>query len=198
MVFENPWIRVTDHAVKNPNGVAGEYGVVHFKNRAIGVLAIDHDGRTPLVGQYRFPLKAYSWELPEGGGPLDEPPIEAAKRELAEETGFSAGTWIKLTEFDLSNSVTDEASVCFLATDLTPGETAPDPTEDLDHQFVTFGKLFNLVLAGEIRDSLTIIIVLAAYTKALRGELPAPICQSILSTVDQADQADQKAQNGAG
>ena len=179
--FENPWIRISDQQVKRPDGSPGAYGVVHFKNRAIGVLPIDSDGNVPLVGQHRFPFNAYSWELPEGGGPLDEEPLTAAKRELAEETGYTAETWIALTSFDISNSVTDEVAVCFIAADLTPGEVSPDPTEALAHKTLSFRALHDQVLNGEIRDSLTIAMVLMAEAKALRGLLPAPICELILN-----------------
>lgn len=179
--FENPWIRISDQKVKQPDGSPGEYGVVHFKNRAIGVLPIDADGNVPLVGQHRFPLNAYSWELPEGGGPLDEAALEAAKRELAEETGYRAETWVELTGFDISNSVTDEVAVCFIATDLTPGEVSPDPTEALAHKTLSFRALHDQVLSGEIRDSLTIAMILMAEAKALRRMLPTPICDLILN-----------------
>ena len=115
LAFDNPWISVIDHKVTHPDGSPGEYGVVRFKNRAIGILPIDDEGCTWLVGQHRFPLDRYSWELPEGGGPLKEAPLQAAKRELEEETGLTAKTWLPLAEMDLSNSVTDEAAISFIA-----------------------------------------------------------------------------------
>ncbi len=183
VAFENPWIRITDHKVRRPDGSPGEYGVVHFKNRAVGVLPIDGRGRVPLVGQHRFPFDAYSWELPEGGGPPDEDPLATAKRELAEETGFIAASWFDLAAFDISNSVTDERAICFLAADLSPGPAAPDPTEILDHRTMSFGELHDCVIGGEIRDSLTVVMVLTAKEKALRGAFPAPICRVILETI---------------
>ncbi len=170
-VYDNPWIRIIDHKVTHPNGAPGQYGLVHYKNRAIGVLAIDEEGQVPLVGQHRFPLDAYSWELPEGGGPLDEAPLEAAKRELQEETGFVARHWREFAQFDLSNSVSDEVAVCYFAWGLTPGPAMPEPSEALSHDRISFSALHARVLAGEIRDSMTIIMVLKAAALATAGQL---------------------------
>lgn len=179
-VFDNPWINIVDHQVIHPNGAPGEYGVVRFKNIAVGVLPIDAEGKVPLVGQHRFPLNRYSWELPEGGAPLDEDPLNAAKRELAEETGYAAQSWSELGRFDVSNSVTDELAVCYLAWNLEAGEAAPEPSEALTLKRVSFKALLEMVMSGEITDSLTIVMTLTAYAKALRGEAPAPICERII------------------
>ena len=119
-VYENPWISVREDRVVRPDGEPGIYGVVHYKNVAVGVLPVE-DGYTYLVGQYRYPLDQYSWEIPEGGCPEGEEPLSAAQRELREETGLEAGSWRKLGEAHLSNSVADEYAVWFLATDLVPG-----------------------------------------------------------------------------
>lgn len=174
-VYDNPWITVIDHAVIHPDDTPGQYGVVRFKNRAIGVLAIDAQGRAALVGQHRFPLDAFSWEVPEGGGPLDESPLSAAKRELKEETGFTARRWLQISSFDISNSVTDETAVCFLAWDLEQGEASPESSEELTFRMISFSELRALTLAGQIRDSLTIVITLTAYALALAGQLPDDI-----------------------
>jgi len=184
IAFENPWIKIIDHKVKRPDGSPGDYGVVRFKNRAIGILPIDAAGNVPLVGQHRFPFDAYSWELPEGGGPLDETPLAAAKRELVEETGYTAETWIELMSFDISNSVTDEVAICFIAADLTLGNVSPEPTEVFSHKSLSFRVLHGLVVKGEIRDSLTIAMVLMAEAKALKGALSTPICELILKDGD--------------
>ncbi len=181
VAFDNPWITIVDHDVTHPDGSPGKYGVVRFKNRAIGVLPIDDHGNVWLVGQHRFPLDAYSWELPEGGGKLSDDPLAAAKRELAEETGLTARDWLTLASFDLSNSVTDEKAVCFLAAGLSEGASAPEPSEALEIRKASFAEVFEQVLKGEIRDSLTVIMMLAAHAKALRGELPEPISRAILS-----------------
>lgn len=181
LIYDNPWISVIDHAVIHPSGAPGQYGVVRFKNRAVGVLPIDADGSVWLVGQHRFPLDAYSWELPEGGGPLAEDPLEAAKRELKEETGLSAAQWIELSSFDISNSVTDEAAVCFIAAGLRAGEAAPEDSEALNHRRIFFKDLMHEVLTGRIRDSLTIVMTLTAHIRALRGELPDAISRAILA-----------------
>ena len=174
-VFDNPWIAVEDHGVVHPDGSLGEYGVVRFKNIAVGVLPISADGDVRLVGQHRYPLGKYSWELPEGGGPLHAPPLVSAKRELEEETGLVARGWLQFAEFDISNSVTDERAVCFLAWDLEPGKAASDPSEALTIKQVKFDRLLEMVMDGEISDSLTIVMTLKAHLLALRGRAPEPI-----------------------
>lgn len=179
--FDNPWITVTDHAVIHPDGTPGEYGVVHFKNVAIGVLPVEENGMVPLVGQHRFPHDKYSWELPEGGGKRDVDPLASAQRELVEETGLTAKEWAPLCEFDISNSVTDERAICFLAWELSQGPAAPEPSEALTVKKVFFKDLLEKVMSGEITDSLTIVMTLTAYAKALRGDLPAPISASLLA-----------------
>ena len=164
----------------HPDGSDGEYGVVRFKNRAIGVLPVSSDGDVWLVGQHRYPHEKYSWELPEGGGPLDQDPLTAAQRELKEETGLTAKEWRPLGACDLSNSVTDETAVCFLAWDLTPGCAAPEPSEALTIKQVKFMKLLEMVMQGEITDSLTIMMTLTAHVLALRGDAPAPISRFLM------------------
>ena len=178
--FENPWIKVTDHDVQHPDGSDGEYGVVSFKNIAIGVLPITESGDTWIVGQHRFPSNKYSWELPEGGGPVGASPLESAKRELREETGVSASEWVELIRFDVSNSVTDERAICYLAYGLSEGASSPEPSELLEVKRVSLKDLYHKVMNGEISDSLTIMMVLMAAAKALRGELPAPISSAII------------------
>ncbi len=183
-VFENPWISVVDHGVIHPDGSPGEYGVVNFKNLAIGVLPIDDEGFVWLVGQHRFPLDRYSWELPEGGGPIDVAPLTSAKRELEEETGLTARCWAELSQLDISNSVTDERAICYFAWDLSSGVAAPEGSEALTIKRVPFNTLLEMVMSGEITDSLTIVMTLTAYAKALRGDAPDPISKLILAGND--------------
>lgn len=170
--YENRWIGVEHNTVIHPDGSPGIYGVVRFANVAVGVLPLFDDGTVPIVGQHRFPHDAYSWELPEGGGPLGEDPLEMAQRELAEETGFLARHWHPLTQFDVSNSVTDERAACFLAWELTPGAASPEPSEELAHDRIAFSELLARCLDGRVRDSLTQMMVLTARIRADRGELP--------------------------
>lgn len=160
--YENPWIKVTEFTVKHPGGGPGIYGTVHFKSLAVGILPIDDEGNTYLVGQYRFPLKQYSWEIPEGGGPLDVSPLVTAARELEEETGLKASAYEKLVEMHLSNSVSDEWGVVYLAKGLTQGTAHPDDDEDLNVRKVPFLQVYKWVVEGEITDSLTVAAVLRA------------------------------------
>jgi len=159
-VYENAWINVREDNVIRPDGAPGIYGVVEFKNKAIGVLPMDEEGCTYLVGQYRYTLDRYSWEIPEGGCPEGEEPLSAARRELVEETGLEASTWQLLGTAHLSNSVTNEEALYYLATDLTAHPPAPEGTEQLEVIRVPFGEALRMVLDGEITDSLSVIAIL--------------------------------------
>ncbi|MCG8440491.1 MAG: NUDIX hydrolase [Caulobacterales bacterium] len=178
--FENPWLKLIDHEVLTPTGAAGRYGVVSFKNIAIGVLPLHPDGTVTLVGQYRFALGAYSWELPEGGGDLSAPPLESAKRELKEETGLTARTWREFMRFNTSNSVTDELAVCFIATDLTDGEPEPDEDEILRVERRPFAETLDRVTSGEIMDSLTVAMMLRAHHMAVTGDIDRELARAML------------------
>jgi len=156
--YENPWIRVTEYQVLNPSGGKGIYGKVHFKNKAIGVIPVDADGNTWLVGQYRYTLNEFHWEIPEGGGPPHETPLATAQRELQEETGLTANRWTLLTRLHTSNSVTDEEGFLFLAEDLTAGDWSPEETEaDLKVRKLPLREAVELVMDGTITDSLSMI-----------------------------------------
>ncbi|MEO1448058.1 MAG: NUDIX hydrolase [Bacteroidota bacterium] len=156
--YQNPWIRVTEHQVISPGGKPGIYGTVHFKNQAVGVVPYV-DGSIWMVGQYRYPLEMYSWEIPEGGSPHGEDPLETAKRELAEETGLMADHWDPLLEMHLSNSVSDEWGIVYLARNLTQGEAAPEHTEDLLLKKMPLESVIAEVDAGRITDSLTVAAI---------------------------------------
>jgi len=157
--YENPWIEILHDEVVRPDGRPGIYGVVHFRNRAIGVVPIDGDDRVLLVGQFRYTLDHYSWEIPEGGGPFDEEPEAAARRELAEETGFHGGEWRELCRAELSNSVTDEVTILFVATGLEAGPSSPEGTEQLRLRWVPFPEVLAMIGSGEITDAMTILAV---------------------------------------
>lgn len=156
-VYENPWIRVREDRVLRPDGSPGIYGVVHFRNLAVGVVPLDAEGRVTLVGQYRYPLRAYSWEIPEGGCPEGEDPLEAAKRELREETGCTAARWDFLGTVALSNSATDEVGYLWLARELTEGSADPEPGEELSVRKAAWEEAWRLAMAGELADSLTVM-----------------------------------------
>jgi len=156
LVYENAWLSVHHDEVDRPDGQPGIYGVVHFQNHAVAVVAIDAQDRVALVGQWRYTIDAYSWELPEGGVPPDESPLDGARRELREETGVQAGRWLEVARIAVSNSVTDELGTIFLATGLDQGEAAPDATEDLRVRWVPFEESLAMIDDGRITDLLTI------------------------------------------
>jgi ADP-ribose pyrophosphatase len=158
--YENPWVTLTQHQVLNPNGNPGIYGEIHFKNLAVGVLALDEDHNTWLVGQWRYPLKQYSWEIPEGGGPLGIDPLESAKRELKEETGLVAEKYTLLCNMHTSNSATDEYCHIYLAQGLTLTESEPEDTEDLKVKKLPFSEALQMVMDGRITDSLSMVAIL--------------------------------------
>lgn len=169
VVYENPWIRVHHQDVLNPNGNPGIYGKVHFKNLAIGIIALDDDYNTWIVGQFRYPLNQYSWEIPEGGGLLGVDPIDSAKRELMEECGLKATEWTQILDMHLSNSVSDEYGVIYVAKGLSQFDSEPEDTEQLVVKKVPFDTLFQMVMNGEITDSLTVAGVLKAHILKSQG-----------------------------
>lgn len=171
MVYDNPWIRVREDQVIHPDGQPGIYGVVHYKNLAIGIVAIDTDGNIHLVGQHRYPLNQYSWEIPEGGCPEGEDPLNAAKRELLEETGLEASDWKLAGGADLSNSVSDEHAIWFLASGLVQGEAAPEGTEVLERRLVPVSEALRMIDRHEITDALSVIALLHFARLRQSGEL---------------------------
>jgi 8-oxo-dGTP pyrophosphatase MutT (NUDIX family) len=173
VAYENPWITIWHDEVTRPDGEPGIYGVVHFANLAVGVLALDEADRVLLVGQHRYALDEYSWEIPEGGVPLDETPLAGAQRELREETGMDAATWREIGRSHLSNSVSDELAVLFVATGLTAGVATPDGTEALDIRWLPFDEVLAMTLDGRITDALTVLIVQRVALERLTTAWPA-------------------------
>jgi len=162
LIYDNPWISVREDQVINPSGGNGIYGVVHMKNKAIGIIPIDAEGNTYLIGQYRYSVNEYSWEIPMGGGLIGIDILESAKRELKEETGFTALRWTQIARLHTSNSVTDEEGFVFLAQDLIPGETEFEETEDLKIKKVSLAEAVRMVLADEITDCISVAGLLKA------------------------------------
>ncbi len=161
-IYQNRWIKVDEHQVLNPAGGTGIYGTVHFKNKAIGIVPLDEEGNTWLVGQWRYALNAWSWEIPEGGGPLEADALDSAKRELKEETGLSAAQWKLIVRTHLSNSVSDEEGLIFLAEGLTQGNSELEDTEaDMKTWKLPVREALQMVIDGKITDSLTVMGLLA-------------------------------------
>lgn len=155
-IYENPWIKLEEHQVVNPSGKDGIYGKVIFKNKALAIVPIDKNLNTWLVGQYRYTLDEYSWEIPMGGGPLEHDVLDSAKRELKEETGLSAKKWTKIMRIHTSNSVTDEEGFIFLAEELSQGETEFEETEQLQIIKLPLKEAIRKVMDGEITDCISI------------------------------------------
>jgi 8-oxo-dGTP pyrophosphatase MutT (NUDIX family) len=161
-VYENAWLELSHRDVITPGGSNGIYGLVKFKNQAIGILPIDKDNNIYLVGQFRYAIDEYSWEIPEGGGVLGADPLEAAKRELKEETGLVAETWTKLGRIHTSNSATNEEGFLFIAEGLSQLEAEPEDTEELQVKKVALSEAVDMVMKSEITDSLSVCAILMA------------------------------------
>jgi 8-oxo-dGTP pyrophosphatase MutT (NUDIX family) len=181
-VYENPWIKVTEYAATAPTGRPAQYGLVSFKNLAMAILPIHDDGTVTLVGQHRFPAGDYSWEIPEGGGPVADDPLESAKRELAEETGLWAAEWREVLRAQLSNSVTDETMIGYLATGLSESSAGhqADETEALTIVRVPFREALDAAMAGHLADMLTVAMLLRGYHMAREGALPPALAAAML------------------
>lgn len=160
VVYQNAWLELDHRDVINPAGKEGIYGVVRFKNKAVGIIPIDDEGNIYLVGQFRYTLDEYSWEIPEGGSPVHEDPLETAKRELKEETGLIAHRWSKLARIHTSNSATDEEGFLFIAEELSQHEQEPEDTEELEVRKVSLSDAVEMVMKSEITDALSVCGIL--------------------------------------
>ncbi len=178
--YATPWLTIEHRDVVRPDGAEGVYGIVRVAQSAVAVLPVTERGDVALVGQWRVPLGRYSWELPEGGCPGDEEPLAAAQRELAEETGLRAASWMQILSYDVSNCLTDETATAFLAWNLRQGPDAPDGTEVLARRTVPFATLLDGIDRGAVRDGLTIATVLRAHQMALAGRLPEALARAML------------------
>ena len=176
-IYRDPWLAVHQHEVLNPVGRPHRYTTVHLVRYGIGVLPVDGQGCTWLVGQYRFPLRAYSWEIPEGGGDRHLPPQEGAARELREETGLTASRWLQVLDVDMSNGLSDERAFGFVAWELSEGEAEPEEAEVLAQRRLPLAQMYAMIDSGEIRDALTILVALRARHFAATGRLPPELAR---------------------
>jgi len=170
-VYDNDWIKVHHDEVITPGGSKGIYGRVIFKSVAVGIIPLDTEFNTWLVGQYRYPLDAYSWEIPEGGSPHNTLPLHSAQRELREETGLIAEQWTPILTLHTSNSVTDEKAVIYLAQNLTQGPSAPEDTEELVAQKLPFAEVVEMVHQGKITDAITVAGILKVAHMVREGKV---------------------------
>jgi 8-oxo-dGTP pyrophosphatase MutT (NUDIX family) len=177
---DNPWFAADDFDAVAPTGVPAKYYLLHFKNWAVGVIPLHADGTISLVGQWRFPFRDYSWELPEGGQPRGEAPLDGAKRELREEAGVEAANWRLILNMQLSNASSDEQAFLYLATDLTPVPVDPDATEELAQVRVPFREALAAATTGKIKDALTVAALLRLYHMAQEGELSDALTRLVL------------------
>lgn len=179
-LHDNPWFALDVYDAVAPTGVAATYYGLHYKNAAAGVIPLHNDGTITLVGQWRFPFRVYSWELPEGGAPLDEAPIDGARRELREEAGLTARELRLILTMQLSNASSDETAYLYLATGLAAVAREPDATEALAVARVSFREALAAAVRGEIADSLTVAGLLRLHHMAVTGELDADVARRLL------------------
>jgi 8-oxo-dGTP pyrophosphatase MutT (NUDIX family) len=179
-LHDNPWFSIDHYRAIAPTGRPANYYLQTYKNLAVGMLPLHEDGTVTLVGQWRFPFSAYSWEIPEGGSPHREPPLEGAKRELREEAGLEAAEWRQILKMQLSNSTSDELCLGYLATGLTPAAEEPDETEALTLARVPFREVLKAVVSGRIQDAITVAMLLRVHHMAVEGELEDGLARLVL------------------
>lgn len=170
VVYQNPWISVREDQVIRPDGRPGIYGVVDIRP-SIGVVALDDQDRIVLVGQWRYALNRYSWEIPRGGShPGEIDMLTVAQRELAEETGVLAAHWRRLGPVDICNGVANDVQTLFLATGLTATDRRLDPEEDIAVEWHPFDEAVRMALDGRITEVCSIAAIL--QVAILRSRTP--------------------------
>lgn len=169
--YDNPWIKVTEDKVINPSGKQGIYSKVHFKNLAIGIVPVDENNCVYFVEQFRYVLDQFSIEIPEGGGPLDIDPLETAKKELKEEVGLVATEWQTILDMHLSNSVSDERSIVYLARGLRQEEPEPEETEKFTFHRYHIDEALQMVDRNKITDAITIAALFKIKLMLIANEL---------------------------
>jgi 8-oxo-dGTP pyrophosphatase MutT (NUDIX family) len=179
-LHDNPWFALDHYRAIAPTGRPANYYLQTYKNLAVGMLPLHEDGTVTLVGQWRFPFSAYSWEIPEGGAPHHEPPLEGAKRELREEAGLEAADWRQILTLQLSNSTSDEICLGYLATGLTPAVQEPDETEALAIARAPFREALKAAVTGRIQDAITVAMLLRVHHMAIEGELSDDMARAVL------------------
>ena len=179
-VHANPWFTVEAHEAIAPTGARTPYFVHRPRNLATGVVPLHTDGTVTLVGQWRFPLGRYGWEIPEGGAPFDEAPLEGCKRELREEAGLEAAHWRPILTLELSNASTDEIAHVYLATGLAPCPAAPEATEELTQARAPFTEALHAAVTGRVQDAITVAALLRVHHMAVEGELEAGLARAVL------------------
>ena len=179
LLADNPWFSVESYRATAPTGAPAAYYVQRYKNVAVGVLPLHEDGTVTLVGQWRFPFGAYSWEIPEGGAPMHEDPLEGARRELREEAGLEAAAWRQVLSLHLSNASSDEVAAGYLAMGLTPCAAAPEETEALAVARVPFREALHAATTGHIQDAIAVAMLLRVHHMAVEGELDAALAAKL-------------------
>jgi 8-oxo-dGTP pyrophosphatase MutT (NUDIX family) len=159
-IYENPWLRLREDQVIRPDGKEGIYSVVEIKP-SIGVIVLNENNQTALVGQWRYAHNKFSWEIPTGGSsPADKDIVSSAQRELIEETGIEAKNWYSLGSIDNSNGATTDVANLYLATDLKFHETHQEPDESIITRWFDFQKALEMVMSGKITESCSVAAIL--------------------------------------
>jgi 8-oxo-dGTP pyrophosphatase MutT (NUDIX family) len=158
-LYRNPWLTLREDKVIRPDGAEGIYSVVEVQP-SCGIVAINDENKIALVGQWRYVHNRYSLEIPTGGSEQDETPLDAAKRELLEETGLTARDWTALGTIDNSNGATTDVAHLFLARNLTTGPAVPQGDEQIELRWMSFADAVLSVMNGEITESVSVAAIL--------------------------------------
>lgn len=165
IVYQNAWLRLREDAVLRPDGKEGIYSVVELRP-SVGIVALNADREIVLVGQWRYPLGRYSWEIPRGGSLEGETDLlAAAQRELQEEAGIAARQWQRLGAVDVNNGVTSDVQHLFLATGIEERKTQPEPVEEIAIRWTSLKDAVRMATSGEISEVCSVAAILLSDTR---------------------------------